>query len=341
MQILSRIFRAKRTGSAHCDDELDRMVRRVLVLNPRLRHARDHDERLRSALAHSMNYLGELVAAFPPPRSVSARTWSSDPYIRAFFAKADDVGDALSRSADLHRFFEQAPALNETCAVLGMEMSERRILGVSTEGGVMRSDVPQTTLSFGDHQLRICGSTMAALRDEIVGRLVDQMSLEALALIAQEGERRDMLERERALLAARLRILQHQGTGMRSVAGGDTQGDAAQRARLGVLMDENDRDLRGLGLLSDAFDRQLECFCQVFAQPAKRIHVRKRRVRLNRMNVLVADDTPDDEAHTLELEVALVPGDPPRERAVALVRVARADVPRPVNVLEQAERLLG
>ncbi len=340
MQILSRIFRAKKTRSAHCDDELDRMVRRVLGLNPCLRYAHGHDERLRSALAHSLDYLGGLVTAFPPPRSASARSWASDPYIRAFFAKADDVGVALSRSADLHRFFEKTPGLNETFAVLGMEMNERRTLGVSNEGGLTRSDVPQTTLSFGDHQLRICGSTMTALRDEIAGRLIDQLALEALALIAQEGERRDMLERERALLAARLRILQHQGTGMRSVAGGDMQDDSAARARLGVLMDENNRDLRGLGLLSDAFDRQLECFCQVFAQPAKRIHVKKKRVRLNRMNVLVADDTPDDEAHTLELDIALVPGNPPRERAVALVRVARADVPRPANALEQADRLL-
>lgn len=317
------------------------MVRRVLRLNPRLRYAHGHDERLRSALAHSLDYLSGLLADFPPPRSLSARNWASDPYIRAFFAKNDDVGCALSRSADLHHFFEQASGLNEACAVLGMEMTERPTLGVSHEGGVTRTDVPQTTLSFGDHQLRICGSTMAALRDEMVGRLVDQMAVEALALIAQEGERRDMLERERALLAARLRILQRQGTGMRSVAGGDTQGDAGERARLGALMDENDRDLRGLGLLSETFDRQLEIFCEVFAQPARRIHVRKMRVRLNRMNVRVADDVPQDEAHTLELEMALVPGDPPRERAVALVRVARADVPKPVDALAQAERLLG
>lgn len=341
MQILRRIFRGKKPRSAHCDDELDRMVRRVLGLNPRLRYAHGHDERLRSALAHSLDYLHGWVAAFPPPRCANSRSWASDPYIRTFFAKADDVGAALSRSADLHRFFEKTPGLNETFAVLGMEMNECHTLGVSNEGGVTRRDVAQSTLSFGDHQLRICGSTVHALRDEITGRLIDQLALEALALIAQEGERRDMLERERALLTTRLKILQKQDTGMRSVAGSHTQDDAAARAHLGRLMDENNRDLRGLGLLSDAFDRQLECFCQVFAQPAKRIHITKKRVRLTRMNVLVADDTPDDEAHTLHLDIALVPGNPPRERAVALVRVARADVPQPANVLEQAERLLA
>jgi hypothetical protein len=206
---------------------------------------------------------------------------------------------------------------------------------------VTRSDVAQTTLGFDDHQLRICGSTMSAVRDEIVGRLIDQMALEALAMIAQEGAQRDMLERERALLATRLKILQRQGTGMQSVAGGDTGCSVGERARLGVLMAENDHKLRGLGLLSDAFDRQLECFCEVFAQPSKRVHVRTKHVRLNRMNILVARDAPDDEAHTLEMKLVLVPGNPPRERAIAMVRVARADMPQPVNALEQAERLLG
>ena len=341
MQILSRMFRGKKTRSAHCDDELDRMVARVLRISPCLRHARDHEARLRLALAHSLEYLSELVTAFPPPRSVSARDWASDPYIRAFFAKADDVAEALSRADELRRFFKRASALDEACAVLGMEMRERTTLGVSNEGGVTRSGVPQTTLSFDDHQLRICGSTMSALRDEIVGRLIDQMALEALAMIAQAGAQRDMLERERALLATRLKILRRQGAGMQSVAGGDTECNAGERARLDVRMAENDHNLRGLGLLSDAFDRQLECFCEVFAQPSKRIHVRTKRVRLTHMNVLVAGDAPDDEAHSLELKLALVPGDPPRERAIAMVRVARAEMPQPVNALEQAERLLG
>jgi hypothetical protein len=132
MQILSRIFRDKKPRSKQCDDELDRMVARVLRVSPCLRHARNHEERLRMALAHSLEYLGELVTAFAPPRSMSGRRWASDPYIRAFFAKADDVADALSRADELRRFFSKAPALDEACAVLGMEVRERTILAPRT-----------------------------------------------------------------------------------------------------------------------------------------------------------------------------------------------------------------
>jgi len=58
------------------------------------------------------------------------------------------------------------------------------------------------------------------------------------------------------------------------------------------------------------------------------------------MNIVVAEDAAED-AHTLDLVIARVPGNPPCERSFALVHVARADVPQPANLLEEAARLLG
>jgi len=71
VQIFNRLFGIKKAADAHCDDELDRMVTRVIGLNPRLRHAHEYDGRLRSAMAKSLVYLRDLVAAFPPPRAAS------------------------------------------------------------------------------------------------------------------------------------------------------------------------------------------------------------------------------------------------------------------------------
>jgi len=294
---------------------------------------------LRSTLAKSLVYLRDLVAAFPPPRAASPQSWATDPYIRAFFATASDVAATFAWSRDLADFFERAPGLNEAYAVLGMEMIEHRTLGASQEGGITRSDVPRTTLSFSDQQIRICGSSVSALREEIAGRMVDQLAVEALAQIAADCSRRDELGRERALLSTRLRILERQGMGMSSLTGGDTQPNAAEAARLRQQMDENDYELRRLGSFSEVFDRELECVCEVFSDPDKRIHISPKQVRLSRMNVVLSDEAAED-AHLLDLEIVRVAGDPPRERAIALVRVSRFDVPKPANLLDEAARLL-
>ncbi|MET0544358.1 MAG: hypothetical protein ABWZ88_21665, partial [Variovorax sp.] len=246
MQILDRLFGRKKPQGPPADDELRRMVARVYGLYPRLRHAHDHEDRLQSAVAISLAHLRELVAAFPAAHSASPQSWSTDPCIRAFFASAQDIPDAIGRSRDLRAAFARSPDSAEIDAVLGMDMEERQTLGASHEGGITRMDVPQTTVSFSDHQFRICASSVPALQDEIVARMVDQLGIEALAMIAEEGDRRDTLQRERALLTTRMRILERQGAGMRSMAGG-SQADPAERARLEAQMDENSQELRGLG----------------------------------------------------------------------------------------------
>lgn len=344
MGIIGRLLGDKGQRDAPPDGEIDRMVERVVALSPRLRLARGYDVRLRSAIAKAAGHLRELVATFPPPRPLGPASWATDPYIRAFFGAADEIGPALARSTELCAFLEHEPGLGEAFAVLGMRMSERRTLGVAREGDAVRVDVPQTTLSFSEHHLRICGPSDAELRREIVHRMIDQLAIEALSRIAADSNHRDVLEQERALLAARLRLLERQGTGMRSVLGSDEQADAGELLRLRSRLEENDNELKTLGTRSAALDRQLDGMCEAFANAAQLIHVEDRRLRLSRMNVLLAQQQADgagaDEGHTFDLRVARVPGDPPRERVFALVTLARADVPKARNMLDEADRLL-
>lgn len=338
MGLIGRLFGDKQKHAPR-DEEVERMVARVIDLSPRLRLAQGHEARLRSAIAQAAEHLRELVAGFPSPHALSPASWASDSYIRAFFGAADDVGPTLGRSTELASLFDQQPGLSEAYAVLGMAMNERRTLGVAQEGDVMRSDVAQTTVSFSDHQIRICGATEADLRKEIQRRMVDQLAIEALAGIAAESARRDDLEQERALVVARLRLLGRQGVGMQSVLGGDAEVDAGELARLRAQREENDQALKNLGSRSEALDRQLDRMCEVFADARNLIRVNPRTLRLSRMNVVLPEQGTED-GHTLDLEIARVPGDPPSERAFALVRVARVDVPKPRNLFDEAARLL-
>lgn len=339
MSILNWLRRRDAGAHPHDEQEIAGLTERVLRLSPRLRLVPRYEQRLGPAIGMALDYVRGLVAGLPAPLEAGKAAWGSDPYIHAFFGTAHDVDLVFSRSSDLREFFEASAGAQDACAVLGMTMTERHTLGVALEGDVMRAEVPQTTIGFSDHQVRICGATDAALREEIVRRMLDQMVLQSLANIAADTSRRDVLEREHGLLKARLRLLERQSTGMRSVMGGDEQADAGERARLREQIEQNDRELGELGDKSGALDRQLEGMAAVFKDARSCFSIESQRTRLSLMNVLLPEGSTVP-GHTLELLTARVPGDPPLVRTFALVRFERAAMMSCTSLLDEAERLL-
>jgi hypothetical protein len=319
---------------------IDQAVERIMAHHPHLRLAPRYRARLGPAVGTTLAYLDKLVASLPAPREASVTAWTSDPCIRAFFACADDVARVISRSADLRAHFEHNADAQQAYAVLGMEMRERHILGVGLEGDTLRRDVPQTTISFSDHQIRICGHSEAGLRNEIASRLLDQLALEGLTRVAADKSRRDLLERERALLKTRLQLLGRQGAGMSGMLGSDGPEQDDDLARLQTEVEDNERNLQDLGLKSDALERALECVREVFAEPERHIFVSSKRVRLDRMNV-VLEQSGAQAGDDIEFHFARIPTAPPRTRAFALVRFARADLLPAKSMLDEAQRLLA
>jgi hypothetical protein len=332
-----------RGGAVSAEDRqrIDETVERVVeTTNPRLRFAPRYRARLAPAVATSLAYVHELVAAVPPAREASAAAWSNDPYMRAFFATADDIASAFSRAPDLRAHFEQNPGLAEAYAVLGMEMTERKILGMVIEGNSIRRDVPQTTVSFSDHRVRICGRTEPELRVEIERRLVDQLALQGLANIVADQSRRTEIEQERALLKARLQMHERKGTGMRASLGGEAVGQE-ELVRLQAQIDESTRNLGSLGGGAQMLDHELEHIRRVLAEPAQHLYISSKRLRIDRMNVVI--DAGNTEAGTeLEFLVARVPANVAGEmRAFSLVRFARAELLASKRLFDDAARLLG
>ncbi|MES2538366.1 MAG: hypothetical protein V4632_21110 [Pseudomonadota bacterium] len=340
MGILSWLLHPDNPADSQNRQQINDTVERVMQLHPHLRLARHYQTRLAPAVATSHKYLGTLVESLPAPREATAAAWASDPYIHAFFAAPDDVARVMSRSEDLRAHFETNGDLPEAHAVLGMEMSERHVLGVGLEGGTLRRDVPQTTVSFSDHQVRLCGRTDAELRYEIVRRLLDELALEGMARIAEDTSRRVALGRERALLKTRRQLLERQGSGIRAVIGSDAAADAGELARLATQIVENEQNLKSLGLQEDALDRALDRVCEVFAEPAQHIYVLHKRLRLDRMNV-VREDSSTQGGEELVFDLARIPATPPRMRAFSLVRFARADMLAAKSMFDEAARLLS
>jgi hypothetical protein len=340
MSFLDRLL--GRTEREHAPDRMlaGEIMDSLLRVNPQLRLVRRHEERLGPAIATAIGYVSAIVARAAAAREASAAAWSADPYIHAFFAGPEDVARTLSRSADLRAFLEQRPGLDQAYAVLGMAMTEKHVLGVALEGGAMRRDVEQTTVSFSDHQVRICGSTDAELRREIVRRLVDQLGLDALARSAAGKSRRDLLEQERALLKTRLQMLERQGVGLRSVLGQQAGPGAAELAELQEQVKDNESRLASLGVKSEALERELAQLCAVLKEPGTHLYVETRKVKLDQMNIVVPDNSAQPGV-ALSLQVARIPATPPQLRTFVLVQFARAELLPALNPLDAAERLLG
>jgi hypothetical protein len=318
-------------------EQVREAVERVMKLNPRLRMAQHCAERLAPAVNVSLRYARDLVASLPAPHEASACTWASDHYICAYFATPDELAMRVSRSEELHAFFDQNPEAEHAYAVLGMAMIERHVLGVALEGEAVRREVAQTTVCFDDHRIKICGRTESDLRQEIMHRVIDQLSLAGLAKLAKD--RRDVLEHGRALLKMRLILLQRQGTGMRSVCEGAVLPVCDELAQLRAQIDVNSRRLSELGAPADALERQLDGVCQVLTEPGKHFYLTKKRVRLDRMNVVQTQDS-SQAAEEFEFHIAYIPDSPPRVRAVALIRFARADLLPSRLRLDEAMRAL-
>ncbi|QCP53513.1 hypothetical protein FAZ95_31220 [Trinickia violacea] len=300
-------------------------VERIAAMSPRLRFANRYQEHLGAAVRLSLEYVGKLAETLPAPLEASASAWSSDPHVHAFFATAADVTEAISRSADVQAYFDQHPSADEVIGVLSMAMTERNGMGVKQEGGITRTDVAWTTVSFGDHVVRLCGGTVEAVRQEVIRLAIDQLAVEGLARIEADASRRAELEEEHALLKARLQLLERRSVGMSSLANGGALAKLTEAKQVQEKIDENEENLANLGQRTDALERQLALVCEVLSDPAAHVDVSKKLVRLNRMNVIV--ESGGSEAGTeIEFRVAHIPGNPPRTRALALVRIARADL---------------
>lgn len=330
MGFFDRLWPRKRATPVQETEQTRALVERLIVLSPSLKLARDYRERLCPALAQSVAYVREIVERLPPACEASAANWLADPYIHAFFAAPDEVAPVLSRSPELHAWFESHPLANEAWAVLGMAMAERRSLGVAQHGDHVHTDVAQTTLSFDDHQVRVCGESEADLREQIVQRVVEQIALEGLAQIGADESRRDALEQERALLRTRRQLLTRQGAGTQKMVGERAVANAAELAHLQTQIEANEQALADLGLKTDALEHELGVICDVLSHPAQHANVEMKQVRLSPMNVVIEHDAPGSSAQ-IEFPLAHLPASPQGVRAFSLIRFARADLmPRPL-----------
>lgn len=325
-------FDADRRSEETVQRAIDKAVQ---LTNPRLKLVRDYRGRLRPAVEAAIDHLRALVLALPPPIEVAAEWWVENPSLRAFFASRLDVTKTVGRSRNLRTLFDKYQSLDNACFVLGMACEEQRVFGMGLQGEVVQREVAQTVLVFSDHQARICGRDELELRRLVGTQAFEYLVAEAIAKIGEEHSERRELEEERALIRARLRLLQQQGPGLGSFA--TTQPEqVAARERLEAQLLDNERQLEGCVGQQDALDFEFDVLSAVLAEPAAYLAFDAERRWVDTLNVLC----PEGQGAEIEFTRVRLLGAQKAVRAFVLGRFSREGMSAEQIDFAGAERLL-
>lgn len=311
----------------------------ITVTNPRLNLLPSCHRKLAPAIGTTIEYLRAAVQALPGLRTLSSSAWASDPALRAFFVAHTDIRSALGRSDNLRTLFAKFPELDDACVVLGMAFNEQKVFGMALQGDMVQRDVVQTSVSFSDHRAHIVGRDESRLRHVVGAQAFEYLLAQALAEIGEDRVERQELQGNRALLRARLRLLQQQGPGLGSMFGAP-RATCSEQASLEAELLDNERQLAALGGSEATLEAELGCLQEVLENPQRYLRFEEKQLRLSTMNV-VTDKASAEVATDIDFAIADLAGVQPVRRAFVLARVARAELPASQGInFDEAARYL-
>lgn len=263
-----------------------------------------------------------LVAQLPAPLPLRSEGWSSEPRLRAFFARPGDIGEVLARSAGVREYFESGH--DEGFAVLGMTRKQTRVLAQALAGEMVQREVPRTSVSFTEHRVSVPCATVEALRTDLERRALDFIAERVAARLESLDTDRKALEQERDVLKARLRLAGRGGHGVES--GTD---DAALKASLKKCESR-------LAELAGGLSDRVSIVARTLAAPEKELQLAVHTLRLDQMNFIA------EAGDTVSAEVTFVEATASAERSRVLVPVQlfRAELAPRRDALADADKLL-
>ncbi len=312
--------------------------RTVEVVEPKLAFARDWRARLTPGVAAAIEFSRAAAQRLQQVHDLSPSAWAADPLVRAAFATADSLGQVLSRMREVQKFFRAAGAGAEVYAVLGMSLEIRKVLGTALVDGEVRREVERSQVSFGDHRIRIVAASADELRHATGVRVFNELLLAATRQLAQVDENRKELNVARAMLQARLRMLEQKEGALAEDLGGDGDEAAdplADRAELQRRLDEMNAAMAQYGAGTEGLDRQLEIVRDTLLSARELVRIETRRLHLDSVNTVLDESQASGPAIEFEYLQA-----PKMNRAFSAVRIQRTDVPFSGLSIAAVERTL-
>ena len=288
--------------STEQDVRLNEAIEQVIKgTDPRMRALGEVKSRLAPAVSRALDFARGMAARLPACIEMSPAVWDGTPMLRAMFARPADIAHTLSASEDLRDFLATPEALgvDPLYCVVASTRHERTVLGVAMEGDMLRQDVVQKTVSFGDFRLVGFSASEEMLRARIEEIVFEGLVIAALHVMVEgrhlQGEQ---LEARRRLLRARLQLMEKGGGGIDAAldAGMNRGVDIAElRAELA----DNEAELAKLREGPTGLHGILELLVASLQEAEPILQPQTLSLRLDAMNILVGAKAP--EASDIEL----------------------------------------
>ena len=295
-------------------ERLKAAVDRVIEgTDPRLKAIGGARERLAPAVERALVYAQGVIGQIPAGIELVPENWSATPLLKAFFTRPADIADTLSVSQDLRTFLKSSAAtgIDTLFAVVAATRVERTVLGSAMEGGILRQDVAQKTVSFSDFRIAGFSRSEADVRRTLEDFVLEQLVLAALRDVASNKQRSDQLGAYRQLLLTRLRLLEQSG------AGGNAMLDAGPResidlGRLRTQLAANEAELNELKPANVGLESYLNPVIEALHNAEAIIQPKVVTLRLNAMNIVVGSEAIEASEITLAEFSTLNPDRPRR-----------------------------
>lgn len=305
-----------------CKECLDKAVN-VLVEEtyPKVRLLPRYEERLRGPVEKAFTFINQLVDTMPEAVSCTRSTFVDDSRTNAFFASPEEIGKVFSQSREVRELFTSNPSIAECWALLCMRMAEADSFGIALEGGSLRREVLQTSVSFSDHQIVSPGCSeddaRQALKCCIFRSLVGHIRRQLMNTKTSQINRETHLR----VLRGRLRSIRDES---------DRGGVAAELREL----EANPHEGPVLATLND----YLEFIRSALQKPDAYVSRRDLEIHINRMGIKVSD-AQTHHGQPLSLTEISVASHPPQ--IAALVRFPRTELLPEIDFMREATVFLA
>jgi hypothetical protein len=284
LKLLQSIFGGgERKGVPYPPSLVEAAIDRALdATDPRIRAVSGHRKRLQPAILKAIDHVVALVEGLPAPVEASAKSYGDDAGLSAFFASTDRMSEVFGADRALIEFLASPEGVGTEpiLALLAVERTERKVLGMAVQGDRVMQEVAQIQVSFDKHRLVDPSATIEELQKKLRRRAFDHLLAMALARIVEVGNEREALEQSQSVLRSKLRALQSARFGF-SEDGGEAPDAATLEAKLGDI----ELKLSETGSGATALPRHLEILEGALLAAEEQLYVRPVTILMDRLGI--------------------------------------------------------
>jgi len=262
-----------------------------------------YKKKLQRLIQSSLEFSDNLVNQIPGGIEVSSSTFTSNPYVNAFFTNVTDLQSIVCHSSEIQDYMDEIHDSNaRCCALLCMRRSEKTVMGMELSDNILKKDVQQVAVSFSDHRIYSPAPSEAETREGLRHCLFQGLVTNALERIVKHRLASHRLQSKRQMLHAKLRQYRQkiekveQGTQSSVKLAHDIE-------ETGMELRKTEEIMVNTPLLTPQVI--LEQVTDVFSNPAEFVRIRKFPLRLNKMGIKISKDSqqPDNMLNLTEVTI--------------------------------------